>query len=66
MSSTSSFTFDPFHRAVAGDYDAIGTMEHEITEVLGRIAGSGVLQNGRCRSSRPPTSSATQAPANWR
>jgi len=40
------FHFDPFHRAVAGDYDAIGTMEHEITEVLGRIAGSGVVQNG--------------------
>jgi hypothetical protein len=46
MSSTSPFTFDPYHRAVAGDYDAIGTMEHEISEVLGRIAGSGVLQNG--------------------
>ena len=46
MASNSPFTYDPFNRAVSGDYDAIGVMEHEITEVLGRIAGSGVVQDG--------------------
>ncbi len=40
LSSTSAFTYDPNNRAVAGDYDAIGTLEHEITEVMGR---SGLL-----------------------
>lgn len=46
MNASAPFTFDPFHRAVAGQYDAIGAMEHEISEVLGRIAGSGVVQGG--------------------
>ncbi len=46
MSSSSPFTFDPFNRSVAGAFDAIGTMEHEVSEVLGRIAGSGVVQGG--------------------
>ena len=45
MDSTSPFTFDPFHRAVAGDFDATGVMEHEVSEVLGRIAGGGVMMN---------------------
>jgi len=36
LSSTTAFTFDPNHRAVAGQYDAIGSLEHEISEVLGR------------------------------
>jgi hypothetical protein len=36
------YTFDPSNRAVAGDYDFIGVAEHEISEVLGRIAGLGV------------------------
>ena len=35
------FSFDPNNRAVAGEYDAIGAIEHEISEVLGRIAGLG-------------------------
>ena len=42
LSSSASYTFDPQHRAVSGDYDAIGILEHEITEVMGR--GSGVGQ----------------------
>jgi hypothetical protein len=46
MASDDPFTFDPYNRAVPGDFDAIGTMEHEITEVLGRIAGSGVVFDG--------------------
>jgi hypothetical protein len=36
LSSSDPFTFDPNNRAVAGAYDAIGTLEHEISEVLGR------------------------------
>ncbi len=31
------FTFDPFNRAVLGEYDAIGAMEHE-TMVQGGVA----------------------------
>jgi hypothetical protein len=46
LSSAFPFTFDPNNRAVAGDFDAIGAMEHEITEVLGRIAGSGTIEGG--------------------
>ena len=33
------FTFDPNNRAVSGLYDFIGVAFHEITEVMGRIAG---------------------------
>ena len=36
LNSSSAFTFDPNNRAVSGDYDAIGVLEHEITEVMGR------------------------------
>jgi hypothetical protein len=35
------FTFDPNNRAVKGQYDFIGVMEHEVTEVMGRIYGLG-------------------------
>jgi hypothetical protein len=35
-SPSTTFTFDPNNRAVPGDYDAIGALEHEISEVLGR------------------------------
>jgi hypothetical protein len=37
LNSSDSFTFDPNKRAAAGQYDAIGALEHEISEVLGRI-----------------------------
>jgi hypothetical protein len=37
LNSTLAWTFDPDNRAVAGDYDAIGAIEHEITEVMGRL-----------------------------
>src|SRR5262249_4603960 len=33
------FTFDPNNRAVSGLYDFMGVAFHEITEVMGRIAG---------------------------
>ena len=36
LDSTASFAFSPNNRAVPGQIDAIGALEHEITEVLGR------------------------------
>jgi hypothetical protein len=38
FSSTQPFSYDPYNRAVSGQYDFIGVVEHEITEVLGRIS----------------------------
>jgi hypothetical protein len=35
------FTYDPNNRAVAGKYDLIGVVEHEITHAMGRIAIAG-------------------------
>jgi len=35
------WAFDPSNRAVAGEYDFIGAVEHEITEVMGRIGLTG-------------------------
>ena len=37
FSSTLPFTYDPNNRAVAGEYDFIGVVEHEFSEVMGRI-----------------------------
>lgn len=39
LGSSSAFTFDPNNRSVAGQYDAVGAIEHEISETLGRAAG---------------------------
>jgi hypothetical protein len=36
LNSSDSWTFDPSNRAVAGEYDAIGVLEHEISEIMGR------------------------------
>ena len=41
LGSGANYSFDPNNRAVAGAYDAIGVLEHEISEVLGRSAGLG-------------------------
>src|ERR1041385_2690157 len=42
LNSALSWTFDPNNRAVSGKYDAIGALQHEITEgVFGRIASLG-------------------------
>ena len=46
LSTTAAFTFDPNNRAVAGAYDAIGVLEHEISEVLGRIVFTSQQING--------------------
>lgn len=41
ISSSYNFTFDPNNRALPGYYDAIGTIEHEISEVMGRTGSLG-------------------------
>ena len=49
ISSKLALTWDPYNRSVAGAYDAVGALEHEIAEVLGRydyLAGS-VTFNGQ-------------------
>ena len=49
ISSSLNFSWDPLNRAVAGAYDAVGALEHEIAEVLGRysyLGGSGSF-NGK-------------------
>jgi hypothetical protein len=38
LSSTAPFTYNPSDRAVSGEYDAIGVLEHEISEAMGRNA----------------------------
>src|SRR5581483_4375115 len=38
ISSSASFSFDPNNRAVFGEYDLVGTIEHEISEVMGRTS----------------------------
>jgi len=43
LSSTATFTYDPNNRAVPNAYDAIGVIEHEISEVMGRTAMLGTL-----------------------
>lgn len=43
LSATDAFTYSASARAVAGDYDAIGAIEHEITEAMGR---TGLLNVG--------------------
>lgn len=39
LGSNVAWTFDPNNRAVGGAQDAIGALEHEISEALGRYAG---------------------------
>ena len=42
LGNTINWTFDPFHRSVAGAYDAIAAIQHELTEGgFGRVAGLG-------------------------
>lgn len=46
LGSGYAWTFDPNNRAVPGDLDAIGALEHEITEgVFGRIGSLGVANS---------------------
>jgi hypothetical protein len=42
FSSSASYTFDPNNRALPGAYDFIGVAEHEISEIMGRIALLGI------------------------
>jgi hypothetical protein len=41
LSDTTSFDYNPSDRAVSGEYDAIGVLEHEISEVMGRLEAMG-------------------------
>jgi hypothetical protein len=47
LNSNLSWSFDPNNRAVPGEYDAIGALEHEISEgVFGRIDSLGQTNGG--------------------
>ncbi|WP_420382137.1 NF038122 family metalloprotease [Novosphingobium sp.] len=46
LSDTAAFNYTPNSQAVAGDYDPVGALEHEISEVLGRISGLGQTTDG--------------------
>jgi hypothetical protein len=50
FSSSANYTFDPNNRAVSGAYDFIGVAEHEISEVMGRIALLGTPLSGLSRT----------------
>ncbi len=39
--SGNPFTFDPNNRAAAGTYDFVGVVEHEFSEIMGRVPGLG-------------------------
>ena len=41
LSDTTPFDYNPSDRAVSGEYDAIGVLEHEISEVMGRLEAMG-------------------------
>jgi hypothetical protein len=43
LSSSVTWTFDPNNRAVVGAHDAIGALEHEISEVMGRSGSLGSI-----------------------
>ena len=49
INSSQSFAFDPYNRAVsaANTYDFIGTAEHEIAEIMGRLPDLGTIVNGK-------------------
>jgi hypothetical protein len=42
FNTTQTYTFNPTNRAVAGSYDFIGVVSHEISEVMGRAPGLGL------------------------
>ena len=42
LAALSDYTFDPNTRAAPGQFDAIGVLEHEFTEVMGRTGALGV------------------------
>jgi len=41
LDSTAAFDFDPNHRAIPGLVDAVGVIENEISQVLGRVSFHG-------------------------
>ncbi|MGH6987792.1 MAG: NF038122 family metalloprotease [Caulobacteraceae bacterium] len=46
LNASLPFTFDPNNRSVPGEFDAIGALEHEMSEVLGRISNLGMEGQG--------------------
>jgi hypothetical protein len=47
LNSSTSFTFDPDNRAVSGEVDAIGAIEHEVSEILGRSIFAGEISGAK-------------------
>lgn len=41
LSSQYAMSYDPNHRSVSGEFDAVGIFIHEITEVMGRVGSMG-------------------------
>ncbi len=41
FNSTTSYTYDPQNRNVAGEFDFFGVAEHELSEIMGRAPGLG-------------------------
>ncbi len=48
--STQNYTFDPNNRAVPGSYDFISVVEHEFTEIMGRLGTQGTPISGNTPS----------------
>ncbi|MGH6993644.1 MAG: NF038122 family metalloprotease [Caulobacteraceae bacterium] len=46
LNASLPFTFDPNNRSAPGEFDAIGALEHEMSEVLGRISDLGMDTQG--------------------
>ena len=48
FNSSSSYTYDPQNRQVAGEFDFIGVAQHEISEIMGRAfsLGNPIPKNG--------------------
>lgn len=53
VSNYHTLTVDPNNRAVPNAYDAIGILEHEITEVMGRTSYSGAINGVGMQSYTP-------------
>ena len=49
IGSSYSYTFNPSNRAVSGEFDFIGVVEHEMSEVLGRMPGLNINLPSTCR-----------------
>jgi hypothetical protein len=69
LNGTAPFTYDPANQAAAGKYNFIGTVEHEISEIMGRTSqlsntGFGFLPFDLFRFTASGTRAAFTAPLN--